>query len=100
MGVGRHGGVPRPGGRRVGVGGRVPGALRRGHALVVRGSVVPRLSGLSRAGAEAGGACGGAASGRPTPPNNALERTGHSVRFVARGSQYIVARRSPPALDG
>jgi hypothetical protein len=29
---------------------------------------------------------------------NALERTGHSGRCVAWGSQYIVARRSPRAL--
>ena len=43
-------------------------------------------------------ACGGAAGGRPTPPNNAVERTGHSVRFLAHGSQYIVARPSPRAL--
>ena len=69
------------------------------------GAVVPSwprgrwsLGGLSRAGAEAGGACGGAAGGRPTPPNHALERTGHSLHFVARRASVAVARRSPRAL--
>ena len=33
-----------------------------------------------------------------TRPNKAVERTGHSVRFLAHERQYIVARRSPPAL--
>ena len=31
-------------------------------------------------------------------PNNAVERTGHSVRFLSGASRCTVARRSPRAL--
>jgi hypothetical protein len=42
--------------------------------------------------------CGGAANGRPTPPNHAVERTGHSGHRGVGVGWSGVARRSPPAL--
>ena len=92
-GAGRHGGVPRPGGRRVGVGGPVPGG-----AAARSGPRGPSVRGPAVASPGPGRRRAGPAGGRPTSPNNALERTGHSPRFVARRVSVAVARRSPRAL--
>ena len=63
--------------------GRVPGVRgRRGAAgRPGSGGTWPKRAGLA-------------------PPNFALERTGHSGRFVAGAGRYPVARRSPRPLGG